>query len=40
MRTFRQSLALRMALGMLALFASHPPLEVRIERLVSGAWRR
>ena len=25
--------------GMLALFASHPPLEVRIERLVQGGWR-
>ena len=25
--------------GMLALFASHPPLEQRIGRLVDGSWR-
>ncbi|WP_426756621.1 protease HtpX [Myxococcus sp. Y35] len=26
--------------GMMALFASHPPLEQRIQRLVDGSWRR
>lgn len=26
--------------GMMALFSSHPPLELRIQRLMDGSWKR